>query len=84
LPARPRYTSSSVPEPGFPTRVGEPEIDDLSGIEDADPTGADKEPNDDQDDPPQDLALGQDRVDPGDDQDYGDDPQQETHVCALP
>ncbi|NUR88569.1 MAG: serine/threonine protein kinase, partial [Nonomuraea sp.] len=50
-----------------------------SGMEDAHPAGPDEEPQDDQDDPPQQLTAGQDHVDPGDDENDGDDPQQSTH-----
>ena len=52
-------------------------------MEDADPARAYEKPDDDQHDAPQELAAEQ-CEDPGDDQDYRDNPENEIHDVRYP
>ncbi|GII00777.1 hypothetical protein Pta02_27850 [Planobispora takensis] len=55
-----------------------------SDIEDAHTPGTDEEAEDDEDDPPQEVATGEDHVDPRDDEYDCDNPKQSSHKRQLP
>jgi hypothetical protein len=54
-----------------------------SALEDRKTAGAYEEPDDDQQQTEEDVAR-KEQHDPYDDEDYGDDPEDETHVVLLP